>query len=86
MFALCNMRFNLLTAGQVSESRLKEIQDEMSKEQQRVEGLTNKYVAQMREKNVSTKYCTAKQPHRSTSTVAVKQPDCSTILKEKQAI
>lgn len=38
--------------GQVSESRLKEIQDEMSKEQQRVEGLTNKYVAQMREKNI----------------------------------
>lgn len=44
----------VLTAGQVSESRLKEIQDEMSKEQQRVEALTNKYVAQMREKNVST--------------------------------
>lgn len=48
------MLYNLFTAGQVSESRLKEIQDEMSKEQQRVEGLTNKYVAQMREKNVST--------------------------------
>lgn len=48
------MLYNLFTAGQVSESRLKEIQDEMSKEQQRVDGLTNKYVAQMREKNVST--------------------------------
>lgn len=56
--ALDKMLFNLLTAGQVSESRLKEIQDEMSKEQQRVDGLTNKYVAQMREKNVST--CTDK--------------------------
>lgn len=54
MCALDKMLCNLLTAGQVSESRLKEIQDEMSKEQQRVDGLTNKYVAQMREKNVST--------------------------------
>lgn len=52
--ALDKMLCNLFTAGQVSESRLKEIQDEMSKEQQRVDGLTNKYVAQMREKNVST--------------------------------
>ncbi|XP_062592754.1 universal stress protein in QAH/OAS sulfhydrylase 3'region-like [Saccostrea cucullata] len=38
--------------GQVSETRLKEIQDEMSKEHQRVEALTNKYVSQLRERNI----------------------------------
>ncbi|XP_048740412.1 uncharacterized protein LOC125654493 [Ostrea edulis] len=38
--------------GQVSDTKLKQIQEEMSKEQKRVEGLTNKYVSQLREKNI----------------------------------